>query len=559
MIVSGLVFAGARVSATQVIIQLLGDVALLLWGIHMVHTGIMRAFGSELRRILTIGLKNRLSAFLSGLAVTTALQSSTATALLATSFASAGAVSLVSAMALMLGANVGTAVIVQALSFDITLVFPIFILAGLVAFRRGSRTRVRDLGRAAIGLGLMLLALHLLAQAMHPVEDAPAVRELFAALTRDPLLNLAVAALLTWAAHSSVAVVLFIMSMAAAGHVAPPAALAMVLGANLGSALNPAIEAIGGDPAKLRLAAGNLLNRVVGCLVALPLLGPIARELAAWGLAPGPMAASFHLGFNLVVALAFIGLLPVVARLLVRLFPEVIKAGDPGVPKYLSPSALDTPTVALANAVRETLRMTDVVEAMLRGSQDAFHTGDRKRVAEVVQMDNILDRLHAGIEQYLSEIDGEALTEAETRRLSDILAFAINLEHAGDVIEKSLMKLAAKQIKNRLALPPDAQAEIEQMHGRLLEDLQLAIAVFTGGELTAARKLAEEKEVFRNRERVATERHFARVRSGNGESHEVSGLHLDILRDLKRISAHVIATAYPLLEQSEMLRRSRLT
>ncbi|QCI64455.1 Na/Pi cotransporter family protein [Phreatobacter stygius] len=546
-------------SATQVIIRLLGDVALLLWGIHMVHTGIMRAFGSELRRFLAVGLKNRLSAFLSGAAVTAALQSSTATALLATSFAAEGAVSLVPAMALMLGANVGTAVIVQALSFDISLVFPLFILGGLVAFRRGSRTRVRDLGRAAIGLGLMLLALHLLAETMRPVEDAPAVRDLFAALTRDPLLNLAVAAALTWAAHSSVAVVLFIMSMAAAGHVAPPAALAMVLGANLGSALNPAIEAIGGDPAKLRLAAGNLITRVVGCVAVLPLLGPIARELGAWGLSPGPMAASFHLAFNLAVALVFIGLLPPVARLLVWLFPEAIKAGDPGAPKYLSASALDTPAVALANAVRETLRMTDVVEAMLRGSQDVFHTGDRKRVAEVVHMDNILDRLHAAIEQYLSAIDGEALTEAESRRLSDVLAFAINLEHVGDVVEKSLMKLASKQIKNRLALPPDALAEIEQMHSRLLEDLQLAIAVFTGGELTAARKLAEEKEVFRNREREATERHFARVRSGNGERYEVSGLHLDILRDLKRISAHIIATAYPLLEQSEMLRQSRLT
>lgn len=546
-------------SATQVIIRLLGDVALLLWGIHMVHSGIIRAFGSQLRRVLALSLRNRLTAFLSGAAVTMALQSSTATALLATSFATEGAVSLVPALALMLGANVGTALIVQALSFDITLVFPIFILAGLIAFRRGRRTRIRDLGRVSIGLGLMLLALYLLAETMRPVENATAVRDLFAALTQDPLLNLAVAALLTWAAHSSVAVVLFIMAMAAAGHVALPAALAMVLGANLGSALNPAIEAVGEEPAKLRLAAGNLINRVVACLVALPFLKPAAAILGGWGFSAASAVAAYHLAFNLAAAAVFIGILPLLARLMVRLFPEAIKATDPGAPRYLSAGALDTPAVALANAVRETLRMVDVVEAMLRGSQDVFATGDRKRVAEVVHMDDILDRLHSGIEQYLSGLDSEALTEEESRRLSEILAFAINLERAGDVVDKNLMKLATKQIKNQVGLAPAAVAEIEAMHGRLLDDLQLAVAVFTTGEVGAARRLAGEKEVFRAGERDAIERHFADIRGGrNGEAHEGSGLHLDILGELKNVAAHIIATCYPLLEKSDMLRQNRL-
>lgn len=546
-------------SATQVIIRLIGDVALLLWGLHMVRSGIMRALGTGLRRVLEVGLRNRLSAFLAGAAVTTALQSSTATGLIATSFAAEGAVRLVPALALMLGANVGTAIIVQIFSFDVSLIFPVFILAGLVAFKQGRRSKVRDLGRACIGLGLMLLALHLLAETMRPVEGAVAVRELFAALTRDPLLNLAIAAVMAWAVHSSVVVVLFVMSMFSAGVVEAPAALAMVLGANLGTALNPVVESAGGDPAKMRLAAGNLANRLVGCLAALPWLADLAGLMAAAGLRGGAVVSGFHLAFNMVLAAAFIGILPLLARLLVRLFPEAIRPDDPGAPKYLAASAVDTPAVALANAVRETLRMTDVVEAMLRGSQDLFQNADRKGVAEVARMDNILDRLHAAIERYLASIDGEALSDAEARRLAEILAFAINLEHVGDVIEKSLMKLAAKQIKNRLALPPEAREEIGQMHARLMEDLQLAIAVFTTNDVMAARKLVEDKEFYRRLEREATERHFARVRSGDAWTYELSGIHLDILRDLKRISSHIIATAYPLLEQSEMLRQSRLT
>lgn len=547
----------AIMSATQIILRLLGDVSLLLWGIHMVHTGVMRALGGELRHVLSIGLRNRATALLSGILVTTALQSSTATGLLATSFVAEGAVGLVPAMALMLGANIGTAVIVQLFSFDISLIFPVFILAGLVAFRKGSRSKTRDLGRAAIGLGLMLLALHLLAETMKPVEAAPAVRDLLAALTRDPLLNLAFAALLSWAAHSSVAAVLFIMAMAGAGLVTPAAALAMVLGANLGSALNPLVESAGGNPARLRLASANMLNRIVGCLAALPFLDAIVGQAARAGLPAAMTAGLFHLAFNLVLALAFIGILPQLARGLVRLFPETIRPDDPAVPKYLSASAVDTPAVALANAVRETLRMTDVAESMLRGSQDAFSTADRRRVTEVTRMDNILDELHAAIERYLASLDGDALNEAEAKRLADILSFAINLEHAGDVVSKSLMKLASKQIRNRLLLTPQMQDEIGQMHARLLDDLQLAIAVFTSGDVDAARRLVRDKEFFRDRERDATERHFAHIRGGGADT-EVSGVYLDVLRDLKRISGHVIATAYPLLEQSEMLRRSRL-
>jgi phosphate:Na+ symporter len=547
---------GAAMSATQVVLRLLGDVALLLWGIHMVHSGLLRAFGSEFRHALAIGLKSRVSAFFSGIAVTALLQSSTATAMLATSFLGDPAVSLAAALALMLGANVGSALIVQALSFDITLVFPVLIFAGMVAFKNGRRSRVRDIGRAVIGLGLMLLALHLLAEAMQPVEGAAAVRALLASLTSDPLINLVLAAALTWAAHSSVATVLFVISLATAGLVSPAGAMAMVVGANIGSALNPLIGSGQGEPAKRRLALGNMINRVGGALVALPLLPYLARAAEGWSSAP--VVAGFHLGFNIATAAAFMLVLPALARLLTRMIPDRLDADDPATPKYLHESALDTPAVALSNAAREALRMADVVDEMLRGSQDAFRMADRKRVHAVGQMDNILDRLHEVIERYLTQLDGDSLTEAEAKRLSDVLAFVIAMEHTGDVVEKSLMKLAAKQIKKRILLSAEAQEQIATLHGRLIDDLRLATAVFHGGDVAAARALAHEKEFFRESERTVTERHFDRVLTGREEAHEASGLHLDVVRDLKRISAHIISVGYPILEQSDMLRQSRL-
>ncbi|WP_406855811.1 Na/Pi cotransporter family protein [Alsobacter sp. KACC 23698] len=545
-------------SATQVIIHLFGDIALLLWGIHMVHSGVMRAFGSELRRVLGIGLKSRLNAFMAGVGVTALLQSSTATALMATSFAADGVVALAPAMALMLGANVGTTLIVQLFSFDMGLVYPVLICAGVAAFRRSGRTTVRDLGRVSIGLGLMLLSLRLLTEAIAPVESAPAVRDLLGALTREPVLNLALAAAITWAAHSSVAVVLFVMSLAGAGVISPVAALAMVLGANLGSALNPVLEGSSGDPQRMRLPLGNLINRAVGCVLFLPLLNLCASWLAALDASPAHMAALFHMGFNLAMAALATPLLPVMARMLTRLLPQTIKASDPGTPQYLDASALETPSVALSNAARESLRMADVVEAMLRGSQDLIHSGDRKRIAEIGRLDDVVDRLHGEIERYLTAISREASSDVETRRLAEILGFAINLEHIGDIIDKNLKELGAKCVKNRLKLSGEGLAEIDSMHQRLIDHMQLAIAVFMGGDLNAARRLVAEKEQFRELERIATERHFERVRDGDTASIETSGVQLDIVRDLKRIEAHIAAAAYPLLEQSGVLRQSRL-
>ncbi|WP_102957553.1 Na/Pi cotransporter family protein [Mangrovicella endophytica] len=544
---------------SHVLISLCGEVALLLWGIQMVSAGMQRALGSSLRHFLSIGLKNRFRAVLTGLVVTGLLQSSTATAMMATSFTIGGAVDLVPALAIMLGANVGTTLIVQLVSFDITLVYPALILIGVVLFRRGRRAAARDAGTAVVGLGIILLSLHLLIETMRPLEASAVLRDLLQAVTDDPLLCILLAGLLAWAAHSSVAAMLFIMSLAGAGVVTPQASLALVIGANLGSALNPVIGGLGGDPTRLRLPVGNLLNRVVGCIVALPLLPYLTAPLLDLAGGPARAAALFHFGFNIATAILFVGLLPRQARLMARLLPKQAEAADAGKPQYLNEMALGTPSVALSNAAREVLRMVDIVEAMLRGSQDVFHRDDRDKIAAISRMDDTLDRLYKAIQRYLGQIRHERLDAEEAQRLSDTLALAINLEHIGDIIDRNLMDLAAKRVSNGLRLPEEAQAQVDDMHARLLDHLQLAVAVFMSGDWQAARRLVAEKESFRDIEREATQRHVEHMRAGARGEIETSSLQLDITRDLKRIESHIAATAYGILEAAGQLRGSRLT
>jgi phosphate:Na+ symporter len=545
-------------SVTAVIIHLLGEIALLLWGINMVNSGVQRAFGSDLRWILGVGLRTRLRAFLAGVGVTTVLQSSTATALMVASFTAGGAVDIVPGLAVMLGANVGTTLIVQVLSFDITLIFPLLIFVGFFAYKRGSSSRIKDLGRVAIGLGLMLLSLHLLSETIRPIESSKVLKDLLAVIAPDPLILVLLSGFFAWMAHSSVAAMLFIMSLATAGVIDTHAALVMVLGANLGSSVNPMLEGLGGDPAKFRVPFGNLAMRVIGCVVALPLIDFVQKYMMMFDPNPARLAANFHTLFNIAIAAIFILPLPWIAKLLMRAFPEKLVASDPGMPQYLDKDALDTPSVALSNAAREVLRMADTVEVMLRSSQDLFREDDISRVAEVSRTDDVVDRLYSAIRRYLSSINHEALSEAEAKRLSDILAFAINLEHIGDIIDKNLMELAGKRIKNHLRLPKDSLDDITSMHGKLLEHLQLAASVLMFQDIGSARRLVSEKERFRDLERAVTQKHLEQIRSGRTVG-DTSALQLDIVRDLKRIEAHIAATGHSLLEQSGELKPSRLS
>jgi phosphate:Na+ symporter len=544
---------------TLTLVDLAGSVALLLWGVHMVQSGVQRAFGPHLRRFLSRTLRGRFSAFLAGLGVTAVLQSSTATGLMVSSFAAGGLVDLVPALAVMLGANVGTTLIVQLLSFDIGRVAPLFVLVGVVLFRRSFASRTRDLGRVAIGLGLMLFALEQLLALLTPYEDVPSLRLLMGAIATQPVIDVIIAAAMTWAAHSSVATVLLTMSLAAQGVVPPHAAFALVLGANLGSALNPLLEgAPGGDPRAKRVPIGNLLNRAVGVVLGLALLGWIGPWLVTVEPDAARAVADFHTLFNLVIAAIFLPLLRPFAGLLVRMLPARAAAADPSQPVYLNNAARETPAIALADAAREGLRMADVLQAMLRGALDAIDHGDRKQVATTKGLDDVLDRLNRAIKTYLTELDPDVLDDDDSRRLSEILAFITNLEHAGDIVERSLMALAAKRLRRGLAFSVEGQAEIRAMLERLAGNVHTAAAVFMTDDARAARALLGEKEVFRDLEARATEAHFARVRAGRVESVETSALHLDMLRDLKRINAHVAAAAYAVLEKRGELLPSRL-
>lgn len=540
------------------ILNVLGSVCLLLWGVRMVRTGLTRAFGATLRRAIGACSRNRVSAFAGGMVLTGVLQSSTATALLLASFAGRGLISLSIGLAVMLGANVGTTLTAQILSFPLGWVSPLMIAGGVIAFLSNSSDRARHLGRVAIGLGLMLLSLHLLEAAALPLRSAPAFVAVLEGLQNEYVMGVLVATAATWFIHSSLSTVLLVMSFASSGIIDPRLGMAMVIGANIGGAIAPYFDQAATDTEARRLPLGNLITRVAVGVALLPFLGQLHQWLMFVDPAPGRLLVNFHTAFSVIAAIVFLPLIDPMAALCRRLVPDRQQTDDPGKPRSLDPNVLDTPAEALGCAMRETLNLGDRVADMLRQTMDVFEKNDARAMKAIEAADDAVDSLYEAIKLYLIQTSRNELGEEDGRRYVEILTFVTNLEHAGDIIDKNLMELAAKKIRNRYAFSAEGTAELRAFHARVLDNLRLALNVFTTRDITLARRLVAEKAAIREAEAHAADSHYARLREGRPESIETSSIHMDVIRDLKRINGHFTTVAYPILEAAGELAETRL-
>ena len=543
----------------QTLLNLLASVALLVWGTHIVRTGILRVFGADLRRILSKSVSNRGSAFLAGLGVTGLVQSSSATALIASSFVSQNLIGLSAALAIMLGADVGTALMTQVFSLDLAWLSPILITFGVIFFLSRRNTRAGQMGRVAIGLGLIILALQLVVQATKPITQGAGAKVIFASLTGDPMLDMLIGAVFTVFSWSSLAVVLLASTLAASHVVSVPVALCLVLGANLGSGLLALLVNARTPGGGRNVAFGNLLFKVAGVII-FSITLPWALDLIArFDTDARRQVVHFHVLFNVTLAIIFIFLTDRVARMVEKWLPQVadnrVRRTEP---KHLDPAAIETPALALANAARETLRIGDTVEQMLHGMLEAIRSNDLAKVEEVILLDDDIDRLYTAVKLYLTQISREALDERDSRRWTEIIQLTINLEHVGDLMERMMQDVRDKKIAQRLSFSEAGMREITELHEKLLVNLRLGMSVFLNGDIKSAQQLLVEKERFRDMERAFHDSHLDRLAGQTVQSIETSSLHLDIISDMRRINSFFCSTAYPILESAGQLRKSRL-
>jgi len=542
----------------QTLVSILSGIALLVWGTHIVRSGVLRVLGGSLRRVLAQSVSNRFTAFLAGLGVTGLVQSSSATALIAGSFVAQNLMALAPALAIMLGADVGTSLVVQLFSLDLSWLSPLLIGVGVLFHLTRKATRAGQVGRIAIGLGLIILALQIILQAARPLTGAAGVKVIFGSLSGDPLLDILIGALFTLVAWSGLAVVLLTAAFVASGLIGLKVGLFLVIGANLGSGIVAVIATSGAGPASRRVALGNLLFKLVGCVLAVALLGWIEGLLMALDPDPQRLIVNFHTAFNLLLAATLIWFTVPVARLAERLLPDDPQKDQRVLARHLDPAALDTPALATSNAAREVLRIGDIIETMLAGLLTVIRTNDAQLARQIRRMDDDVDGLYTSIKLYLTQLGREALDERDARRWTDIISVTINMEHIGDILERILDELVEKKIAHRLEFSEAGMAEICDMHARLVANLRLGMNVFLNGDLKSAQKLLATKVEFRHLERQYADTHLDRLAGQTVQSIETSSLHLDIINDFKRINSHICSVAYPILEQAGALQPTRL-
>ncbi|MEJ7688394.1 MAG: Na/Pi cotransporter family protein [Variovorax sp.] len=540
------------------LLNLLAAVALLVWGTHLVRTGVLRVFGANLRKILVHSMRNRFSAAMSGIGVTALVQSSTATSLMTSSFVGQGLVTLPAALAVMRGADVGTALMSVLFSADLSWLSPLFIFVGVVLFITRGSTAAGRIGRVLIGLGLMLLALQLVVDATGPLFSAPPVLALLASLSSDVLLEITIGAALAIVGYSSLAVVLLVAAMASSNVVPLDVALGLVLGANLGSGILAVLTTAKSAVPVRQVTVGNLLFKLLGVAIAAPFVGLWLREVKPFITDATQMVVLYHLAFNVVISIGFIGLTNRVARLVTRLLPVPVESAATRRPQHLDPSALSTPTLAISNAAREALHQADIVETMLIGMLGVIRNNDLRLAGELRKLDDTVDELYSAIKYYMTKISREALGEEESRRWTDIISFTINMEQIGDIIERVIIDIEDKKIKRERNFSEAGMAEIVELHERLVANLRLSMSVFLNGNVRDAQKLLEEKARFRDLERAYANTHLGRLSDQTASSIETSSLHIDLISDLKRINSHICSIAYPILDSAGALAPTRV-
>jgi phosphate:Na+ symporter len=533
------------------LLDLLSAVALLIWGTHIVRTGILRVYGSQLRRVLSHNMSKRPLAFVAGILVTALVQSSNATAMLVTSFVGQGLMGLTPALAIMLGADVGTAVMSRILTFDLSWLSPLLIFLGVMLFLSRKQTRLGQLGRVGIGLGLIILALQLIVTAAAPITQAAGVKVLFASLTGDILLDALVGAMFALISYSSLAAVLLTATLAGAEIISLPVAIGLVIGANIGSGLLAFLSTSMQNVAGRQVALGSLLYKLIGLLLIIPVLTPLVHWMETLNVSPSSLVISFHVIYNSLRCLIMLPTVGPMGRLCASILPQQAEVNGSVKPRHLDLTALSTPSLALANAVRETLRMGDLIDSMLNAMQEVLRGNQTAVTQEVRRLNDDVEVLYNAIKLYLAQMPREDLSDQDNRRWAEIIELSINLELASGLIERMLRKVQQQKTAQRRSFSDVGLEELSGLHEQLMANLRLGLSVFLSGDPESARQLLREKRRFRAQERRLAHAHVSRLQRKIVQSIETSSLHLELIADMKRLNSLFCSSAYAVLETND--------
>jgi phosphate:Na+ symporter len=542
-----------------VALNLAAAAGLLIWAVRLVRTGFERAYGSNIRLWMRRTTQNRVSAALTGITAATLLQSSTAVVLLMAGFMSSGALGTMSSLALVLGADLGSAIVVQVLNSRVAILEPVLLLVGVIFFLRSSRRTLRQIGRIFIGLALIFVSLDLIRIASAPVAEAEALQAITRYLAYDLITAFMVASIFAWFVHSSVAAILLFAMFTAHGILPLNAAFAMVLGANLGGAFIAFVLTLHADLSVRRVVIANLLLRGGGAIAGLMLVAQFEVGELAVGVSAEQQVLGLHLVFNFfLVILGLVFLSPVLRVVELMVANKQTSDGLAFERSALDQSVLDQPERAFFCARREMVEMGNRVEAMLRECVGLFDVYDQRVADQLKEEHAQISRMATDVRVYLSNIQSADRKEEIGTHAFDLASNAVNIETGSDVIARKLVGLARRKFLEKTNFSDQGKAELLDFYDRVLRNIQQGIVVLMSDDVGVARAVVEQKETIRDLEQELEKQHLIRLREGQIASIETSAIHIDLLRSLKTLNSSFATLAYPLLTEAGELLDSRL-
>jgi phosphate:Na+ symporter len=531
------------------LLALFGGLALLLYGMQLIGEGLQRAAGGHLRHLLTSMTRTRLAAVGSGALVTAIIQSSSATTLMLIGFVSAGLVTFRQSLGVILGADIGTTFTVQLLAFKIQELSLLLVGIGFAMTFFARRGLVKSLGQVVLGFGFIFLGMKVMNDGLAPLADSELTRQVLVALASNPFLGLLVGAVLSAGMASSAATIGLMLSLGQQGLLPLAAAIPVVLGANIGTCATALAASLRASSDARRVAVAHIAFKVLGVALVLPFITPLTNFIAHTAGDPARQIANTHTFFNVAISALFLPFAPWAARVITALVAEEERGDNPYRTRYLDDRFLDQPALAIGQATREALRMGDVAQGMLRDAMVVLRSDNQELLEDVERRDDQLDYLEREIKLFIARLGRETMSPDMAQKEIALISFIGNLENIGDIIDKNLMELARKKLYQGRRFSEAGEAELIEFHSMVSKNLERAIAGFAANDRSLAQEVLDQRPVVRQRERELRDSHLARLRRGLAESLETSEIHLDVLTNLKRISSHITALVYPILEE----------
>ncbi|ATP12639.1 Na+/cotransporter [Bartonella henselae] len=551
-------------NSSLVLLHLAGAISLLLWATRMVRTGVERAYGDKLKYKMRHVISKPFFAVSFGLLTAMILQSSTAITLLVGSFVESGFVSGLAGLMAVRGGELGSALVVKILSYDLTIVVPLCLLIGTCIFMTTEKRDWRQIGRIIIGIGLLILSLQMISAATEPLRDSAVLPSIISYLSTDPVSTFLLAAVLTYLLHSSIAGIILLVNFANYNLIHAQLCIIMVLGVNFGSSLIAPLLTRNASPNTRLVPLGNLLMRGAGSILVLILFLFFQPPITWLGNEVSTQVINAHIVFNVFILLAGIPLSKWVLQLTTKIVhlstkkvqtDKILNLSDQ---TALDDSVLERPTLALSNVMREVIHICDLVDIMLEKIMGLYEKPDPDIIRELNQLNTILEKKHIAIKLYLARLAGQKLSDEEALQTQELLSTCIKLDQAGDIIIHNMLMLVKKKQQKGLQFSSDGWNDLLRFHAIVLANAHIAFNVLVSRDTHAAHLLVQKKDQLRNLEKEMNLKHFKRLREGELKNVESSSLHLDTVRDLKQINSLLTSMIYPILEAKGLLKSSRL-